>query len=120
VRVREVYKQTEGGMMLAAERRLDQAVYYFRIDTVLPTEVLDSIHVLDEETGETVAQLYYYLDQYNEFVDRNVPLLRDLDGDGRSKFSAVFETLIGAVEKLSDDSWKLLQKAREANSQAGQ
>src|SRR4051812_33615780 len=35
-RVRKVFEQTHSGFMLAVENRLDQAVFYFSIDTPIP------------------------------------------------------------------------------------
>jgi hypothetical protein len=115
VRIKKVYEQTEGGMMLAASGRLEDAVYYLRIDTVLPGDVLDGLQVLSQETAETVAQLYYYLDQYNDFIDRNVPLLRSLDGAGRAEFDQTYKDLFDAVEMLAKKAADQLQNARQSS-----
>ncbi len=112
VRIRLAYEQTNGGMMLASENRLTEAIYYFRIDTTLPTDVLADLHVLDDAVSEEVAQLYFYLSQFNEFVDRNLPHLAEYDVATRERFAEHFETLLSAVEVLASNSWDILQRAR--------
>jgi hypothetical protein len=112
VRVRQAYDQTEGGMLLVAAGRLEEAAYFFRIDTILPTDVLSDLHVLSDALSENVAQLYFYLSQYNDFIDRNVPLMRGLDSEGRQNFSEKFEVLFQAIDSLAGKCWQLLQSAR--------
>jgi hypothetical protein len=112
VRVRLVYDQTDGGMKLAAADKLSEAVEFLRIDTVFPVDVLSELHVLEDKTSEDVAQLYFYLTRYNDFIDRNVPLLRSFDSRARGDFSKKFERLFAALESIANESWHLLQAAR--------
>jgi hypothetical protein len=112
VRIRKAFEQTESGFLLAAAGQIEQAVWIFSVDAKLPLDSLSDLHVLDDKLAEAIAQLHYYLSQYNEFVRLNVPLMRALDGDAREKFTATFDTLLSAVEGLSAEGLELLQKAR--------
>jgi hypothetical protein len=111
-RVRTVFDQTKFGMMLAVEDRLDEAVFYFSIDTPIPAEVLAELYTVDDILAEEVAQLHYYLAAFNEFVRLNVPRLRGFDGQARDKFKERFEDLLGAVETLSNNVWQRLKEVR--------
>jgi hypothetical protein len=113
VRVREIVRQTEHGFLLAAAGQLDVAEWSFRIDAQIPADILSELHVLDGPVSEDIAQLHYCHSRYNDFVHRNVPLLRSYDALRRKQFIETFDTLFGAVESLATKSQGLLKAEHE-------
>jgi hypothetical protein len=99
--IRQTASETQGGFLLA-DNEVQDAIPKFSIPFHVEHDLLAGSHILDNKAAATVAQLDFYLNLYNEFIDTRLPKLREMDGAARGEYTFRFFSLLDSIEGFAD------------------
>ena len=107
-RVYACLQSTNFGVNVHTEQEKELALRNAQFPVEFATELLLQIEVLGIKAANDIAQLAFFVEDYNSFVSERLARARSFDGKARSEYIDLTEKKLKAVNQLANESWQTL------------